>query len=132
MGFALLAWNMLVFTSRQPIILIQNTGQQTGQVLLGSYWWPHVDLMKSRSELHFSPNHSPIHLNDCELITFIPSVKCILGQYFPDSDVFGNTSVLVSTSSVYCVSHLQSLFSATYFSTPRRDNVYFLNRRHKS
>jgi len=103
---------MLVFTSRQPT-LIENPGQQTAQALLGSYDWCHVDLVKSKSEPHTSPYYSTISLDDCELLTSISSVKCILGQYFPNSDVFRNSSVLASTCSVYCVTYLQSHFSTT-------------------
>lgn len=103
------------------------------KILGRSIWklcWLHVDLAESVSEA--SPASSPLHLVDHELNTFILSFACILGQHLPDSGVSGNISILLFTPKIYRVSCVQSLFYITDFPTPRRDNMYFLNRTHKS
>lgn len=90
-----------IFSSWKPLIPLQNSGQHMGS----SAWLLFL---------------APCWLARGEWIPFITSIKNILDQYIQDSDLSGNSSVLVSKFSVYCESHLPNSFLLHIFSFQER------------
>lgn len=84
-----------------------------------------VDLMESRSALHSSLNDSPIRLDDCELITFIPSVKCIFGQYVPDCCIWEVFNSSVHIHCLLCEPSPKFFFYYVFFHSQERQCVEF-------
>lgn len=118
-GFTLLTWHS--FQQQVTSHAYAKHWTADGQALLGCYCCPHVVLMKTRPEHHFSPSYFPRR----QWIPLNTSIKCTLDQYIQDSDLSGNSSVLVSTSRVYGGEASPKFFStACFFHSQGRQSIF--------